>query len=274
MKHNHAIHATMSILLLMSVITSGCARKPMDHSEGAHEKKGVCAWLGAKTGALIGGIGGAGIGAIVADAATGVTMSQGIGVGILAGGLVGSLIGNEVQIKCLKKDLAACMAERDRLMAELKACQDENAALRAEIERLKARIAELELQLSQRGTEVARIRIPNHVLFASGSDKLTNEGRDVLERARVVIERDYPGNPISIEGHTDNDPIRYSRWKSNWELGAARSLAVLHVLKDQFKVEGVNLSATTFGEYRPEASNETKEGKSANRRTEIVILRK
>ena len=77
---------------------------------------------------------------------------------------------------------------------------------------------------------------------------------------------------IGIEGHTDNEPIKYSGWKSNWELSTARALSVLHYLIDEKGVAPIRVSAIGYGEYRPIASNSNKEGRQANRRVEIVIL--
>ena len=74
-----------------------------------------------------------------------------------------------------------------------------------------------------------------------------------------------------IEGHTDNQPIKYSGWKSNWELSAHRALSVLHHLKDT-GIAPERLSAIGYGEYRPVASNQSTQGQQLNRRVEIVIL--
>ena len=83
-----------------------------------------------------------------------------------------------------------------------------------------------------------------------------------------------PDLNIGIEGHTDNEPIEYSGWKSNWELSTARALSVLHYLADQEGIAPQRLSAVGYGEYKPVASNDTKEGRRLNRRVEIVILPK
>jgi chemotaxis protein MotB len=74
-----------------------------------------------------------------------------------------------------------------------------------------------------------------------------------------------------VEGHTDSDPIRHSGWKSNWELGAARSLTVLHYLADKAGVDPAMMSAATFSKYQPVAGNDNAQGKAQNRRAVIVI---
>jgi chemotaxis protein MotB len=79
---------------------------------------------------------------------------------------------------------------------------------------------------------------------------------------------------VGIEGHTDNIPIARSGWKSNWELSSARALAVLHYLEKEEKISPERLSAIGYGEFQPVASNDTKDGRQANRRVEIVIMPK
>jgi len=79
---------------------------------------------------------------------------------------------------------------------------------------------------------------------------------------------------VGIEGHTDNVPITYSGWKSNWELSTARATSVLHYLIDDGRLRPESLSAIGYGEYRPVTSNETEEGRQLNRRVEVVILPK
>ncbi len=109
------------------------------------------------------------------------------------------------------------------------------------------------------------------VLFDSGKDKLKPGGEKMLQKVGNVIKEETANNEISVEGHTDNVPIKYSGWKSNWELSTARATSVLHYLEDNCGLMPDKLSATGYGEYRPVTSNETEEGKQLNRRVEIII---
>ena len=77
---------------------------------------------------------------------------------------------------------------------------------------------------------------------------------------------------VGIEGHTDNQPIKLSGWKTNWELSSSRALSVLHYLVKQKGIAPERLSANGYGEFHPVDSNDTKEGRQLNRRVEIVIL--
>ncbi len=80
------------------------------------------------------------------------------------------------------------------------------------------------------------------------------------------------GNQIRVEGHTDNVPIRNSRFPSNWELSTSRATAMIAYLIDNLGFAPELLSAAGYGEYRPVAANDTEEGKSRNRRVDIVVL--
>ncbi len=110
------------------------------------------------------------------------------------------------------------------------------------------------------------------ILFDSGKAKIKPEAMPSLGKIGTVLNDTVPLSGIGIEGHTDNQPIQYSGWKSNWELSTARALSVLHYLIDEKGVAPQRVSAIGYGEYRPVASNETAEGRQANRRVEIVIL--
>jgi len=110
------------------------------------------------------------------------------------------------------------------------------------------------------------------ILFDSGKDKIRPEAYSILSKVARVLNENVPDLKVGIEGYTDNEPIRFSGWKSNWELSSARALSVLHYLSDKENVESVRLSAIGYGEFQPVASNETREGRQLNRRVEVVIL--
>ena len=111
------------------------------------------------------------------------------------------------------------------------------------------------------------------VLFDSGKSKLRQESLSKLSKVAGVLNTTVADLNVGIEGHTDNEPIKKSGWKSNWELSTARALSVLHYLSEQ-SVNEPRLSAVGYGEYRPVASNDNREGRQKNRRVEIVILPK
>lgn len=138
-------------------------------------------------------------------------------------------------------------------------------------ERLKQEIADkqVRLEMAEKGLVITFVA---DVLFDSGKAKLKPDSFAVLDKVSRVLSENVPENNIGIEGHTDNVPIKFSGWKSNWELSTARALSVLHYLVDNKGIVPERIQAIGFGEYRPVASNDTKEGRRLNRRVEIVIL--
>ncbi|MDD4909799.1 MAG: OmpA family protein [Candidatus Omnitrophica bacterium] len=151
---------------------------------------------------------------------------------------------------------------------------DELAKIRSLLEdRLKQEIKDkqVKLEMAEKGLVITFVA---DILFDSGKAKLRQESYPVLNKVATVLEENVPENNIGIEGHTDNQPIKYSGWKSNWELSTARALSVLHFLVDDRGILPERVSAIGYGEFNPVASNDIKEGRQANRRVEIVILPK
>lgn len=109
------------------------------------------------------------------------------------------------------------------------------------------------------------------VLFDLGKADLREDAKEILNSI-VTMLLDIP-NQICVEGHTDNLPINTERFPSNWELSTARASAVIRYFIENFDFDPMRLSAAGYGEYRPVASNDTPEGRSLNRRVDIVILR-
>lgn len=129
---------------------------------------------------------------------------------------------------------------------------------------------QVRLSMEEKGLVITFV---SEVLFDSGKASLKPEGFSSLNKVAAILIENVPENNIGIEGHTDNEPIKHSKWKSNWELSAHRALSVLEYLEKR----GVNperLSAIGYGEYKPVASNDTTQGRQLNRRVEIVILPK
>ncbi len=76
---------------------------------------------------------------------------------------------------------------------------------------------------------------------------------------------------VYVEGHTDNQPIRMSAWRSNWELSTARAMEVVHYFIEAGNLNPRRLAATGYGEFHPVADNGAPEGMSKNRRVEIIV---
>lgn len=112
------------------------------------------------------------------------------------------------------------------------------------------------------------IRLAEGLLFTSGQAELTAEGLLLLEELEDFLLL-FEGQ-ISVEGHTDSFPIRSDRFASNWELSAARAIAVV-----QFLAEGAlsadRLRAVGYAATQPLERNITEEGRAANRRVEMIL---
>lgn len=163
------------------------------------------------------------------------------------------------------KEVERVVKEKDRELSELeKAKLELEDALKKEIGDYKAK-----LQMTERGLVITFV---SEIFFDSGKDIIKTEGKLSLDKVAEVLNRDVPNSQLAVEGHTDNDPIKYSGWKSNWELSSGRALAVVHYLIDECKVKPQRLSANGYGEYHPVALNDTPQNKQKNRRVEIVIL--
>ncbi|MFA5145420.1 MAG: OmpA family protein [Candidatus Omnitrophota bacterium] len=128
---------------------------------------------------------------------------------------------------------------------------------------------QVKLQMMEKGLVIT---VVGDLLFDSGKSKIRHEAYPVLDKVAQVLQENVPQLKVGIEGHTDNQPIRHSGWKSNWELSTSRALSVLHYLVNEKGVSPDRLSAIGYGEYHPVAGNDTKDGRQLNRRVEIVIL--
>jgi chemotaxis protein MotB len=116
------------------------------------------------------------------------------------------------------------------------------------------------------------ITLSDEILFNSGSAVIRKEAFDMLTFLSTVIQD--VSNPISVSGHTDNIPIATALYPSNWELSTTRATSVLRYLLSSLKEDrATQFRAAGYGEYHPLASNDTEEGRKANRRVEILIER-
>ncbi|NTV29943.1 MAG: OmpA family protein [Candidatus Omnitrophica bacterium] len=156
-----------------------------------------------------------------------------------------------------------------RLKSELSEMERAKQELEA---RLSKEIAdkEVKVEMLEKGLVITFVA---EVLFDSGKADLKSDSLEKLEKVSKVLLSTVVDLNVGIEGHTDNEPIKHSGWKSNWHLSSGRALSVLQYLIEQ-GVSPERLSAIACGEYRPVASNDTKEGRQKNRRVEIVVLPK
>ena len=109
------------------------------------------------------------------------------------------------------------------------------------------------------------VGVAGDVLFASGQATLRTQAKSSLDQIAGVLKSQYANNQIRVEGHTDNDPIKKSGWKTNERLGAERAMAVEAYLVGK-GIDNDRIYSATFGPSRPKGS------KQDSRRVEIVLL--
>lgn len=158
-------------------------------------------------------------------------------------------------------------AKINELKDELQQLSEAKSMLEARLQREIGK-KQVKLEMADRGLVITFV---TEVLFGSGKAKIKPEGQAILNKVASILKRITPDNEIGIEGHTDNAPIKYSGYKSNWELSTARATEVLHYIVNKGKLNPGKLSATGYGKYRPVASNDAEEGRRQNRRVEIII---
>jgi chemotaxis protein MotB len=115
------------------------------------------------------------------------------------------------------------------------------------------------------------IRLSGSYLFDSGRAELKPNSFGVLDALAAQLKLEP--NDIRVDGHTDSTPLVGSAlYPTNWELSTARAVAVGRYLTEKDGVQATRLEAAGFGEFRPIASNDTREGRALNRRVEIHLL--
>ena len=148
-------------------------------------------------------------------------------------------------------------------MAELSKYQNAlKQSLNGEISR-----GEVDVHMEKRGLVIS---FKQAALFDSGQAIVKPSGLPTMSKVADVISK-LP-NQIRLEGHTDNIPIHNEFFKNNWELSSARSIAILNMLVDNFGLQTNRLSVSGYADVAPVATNATEDGRSRNRRVDLVVL--
>ena len=137
-----------------------------------------------------------------------------------------------------------------------------SSELKDEIEK-----GQIKISMEDRGLVVS---FAQAALFPSGEDVIAGGAYDGLGKVASAIAQ-LP-NPVRLEGHTDARPINTPRFHSNWDLSAARAIALLKILTDRFHVPPNKLSVAGYADTAPLASNDSEEGRTRNRRVDIIVL--
>ncbi|MCC6547749.1 OmpA family protein [Candidatus Sumerlaeota bacterium] len=199
--------------------------------------------------------------------------------------LGGEIAALKTQISDLKNALQQAQDEADALRQQINDKETQVGDLRNKVDvlqtslnakdeatdALKKQLADMNVKLEEtsRGLQMT---IVDSLLYTPGKAELSNEGHDLIAKVAGILKEKFPNRELLVEGHTDNQPIKMSGWRSNWELGAARALTMLHELVEVHGIDPAMVSASSYGEFRPSTTNATAEGRRDNRRAVIVIL--
>ena len=114
------------------------------------------------------------------------------------------------------------------------------------------------------------VSLKQAAFFPSGTDAVEPDTMSTIEKVAVALKA--VENPVRIEGHTDSIPIHTARFRSNWDLSAARSISIMEVLSSRFAISPQRLAIAGYADTVPVADNDTPEGRARNRRVDLVIL--
>jgi chemotaxis protein MotB len=160
------------------------------------------------------------------------------------------------------KDLQTEMARKDSL----------NMALVTNLKGAIGNMADSDINIKvDKG--VVFIDISDKLLFKSGSYTVTKPAKEVLGKVAQVLKA-QPDIEFMVEGHTDNKPLVKSKGvlEDNWDLSVKRATSVVRILQKEYGIAPAQMTAAGRSEYVPVTSNDSKDGRAANRRTRIVIL--
>ncbi len=186
--------------------------------------------------------------------------------------VLGGVIDDRGQGNAQMKGAGGGRKETERAIAEAKVSGTPNELVNALETLSKALAAEIDrnevhLKMEKRGLIVS---FAQTLLFDSGGAEVFESSYPAIDKVARAI-RNLP-NPIRLEGHTDSLPINNIRFHSNWELSAARSIAILELLSARGGVERSRMSIGGYADVAPVESNDTPEGRARNRRVDIVVL--
>lgn len=147
-----------------------------------------------------------------------------------------------------------------------------NFALVSNLKRSLLDVNDEDVQIEVKGSAVY-VSLSEQLLFPSASSKVNKSAYRVLEKLSKIINDHYDMD-VLVQGHTDDIPISNKHYQDNWDLSVRRATSVVRVLTENYDVYPERLTAAGRGEYVPIEENHTKEGRSYNRRTEIIITPK
>lgn len=194
------------------------------------------------------------------------------------------------RLESCKEQNQALTDEKANLLADQDALQSSVSEMQKALVELSQRKAEADSRINEFRSLMARfkslidagklrvkivdgrmvVELATDILFDSGSAQLSANGKIAIGEVAMVLSS-IPDRRFQVEGHTDNVPIKTAQYPSNWELASARSISVTKALLEA-GLPADRVSAASYADYRPVMSNDTPEGRAANRRIEIVVV--
>lgn len=163
----------------------------------------------------------------------------------------------------LEKFKGIADADREQIERALKAQETLTDGMRSYLESNSLGITRDQQQLT--------LNLSDKLLFSSGSSVIKDGGLEILRDLGALLSERADELQILIGGHTDNIPVSGSVG-NNWNLSAVRAVNVVRFFESELGIDSERMAAVGYGEHRPIASNATAEGRSSNRRIEIVLV--
>lgn len=193
--------------------------------------------------------------------------------------VVGANAALQAEIAGMADQLKALAARNDSLAAQNQDLSA-RAADAAWIDEQKKKIADLLAKYGAgspnavSGVEMVRtaegyaFRVAGNVLFSSGQNSLSDQGKRTLTELASSLQ----GRRIRVEGHTDDQPIVRSQWGTNLRLSVERAMSVADYLTQAAGLPAQSVSVAGYGEYRPAVEGASDDARKTNRRVEILML--
>ena len=185
-------------------------------------------------------------------------------------------LGEQDKLNALLSQKMSELDERERIINEL---QDMMNAQSEKVQQLLNSVKDAllgfdseELTVSEKNGKVY-VAMSDKLLFQSGSAKVDKRGKEALAKLAEVLNKQIDID-VFIEGHTDSKPIHTATFKDNWDLSVIRATSVVRILTKDYGVKPLQIQPCGRGEFMPIADNENAEGRSKNRRTEIIMAPK
>lgn len=184
--------------------------------------------------------------------------------------LLKELNDKENKLRALEDDLVLREKRIKELESILQAQKDAVTKLRDKLLKALGAYADKGLRVYEKDGRVY-VSMDEKLLFESGKTEVNSEGVLALKELAKVLAQDDELQ-VSVEGHTDNVPLKGTGpIKDNWDLSVLRATAVTKILLTNAGIESNQITPAGRGEFLPVATNETKEGRAQNRRTDIII---